>query len=287
MSNLNPHISIFDKSFSVANTADYHVYLSIDFNAITYTILNAQNNTFIGLEKYLLNNIYNDYSLVEPLSAFLKQSLLLKQSFKSVNIAYINHRATLIPNVLFNNAELKTYHLFNFSKLEEDLFYADKLINLPAYTIYSIPDYIVNLFNKIDKVSFRHFSSSLIEASILHAKKTTSNLVIDIHILPSSFQMMVVKNQTLELYNSFPYQTSEDFIYYLLFVLNQLNIKPSEINIRLLGGVDKNSAIYEILYKYSNSISFGKRTEALKFSYAFEDIPQHYHYSLFNQYLCE
>tara|TARA_R110001592_G_scaffold125325_2_gene335220 strand:- start:433 stop:1296 length:864 start_codon:yes stop_codon:yes gene_type:complete len=287
MSKISPHISIFDKSFSVTNVADYHVYLSIDFNAITYTILNAQNNTYIALEKYLLNDIYNDYSLVEPLTTFLNQSLLLKQPFKSVNIAYVNNRATLIPNVLFNNSELKTYHLFNFSKLEEDLFYADKLINLPAYNVYSIPDYIINLFNTIEKVNYRHFSSSLIEASVLHAKKTNNDLVIDIHILSSSFQMMVVKNQTLELYNSFPYQTSEDFIYYVLFVLNQLDIKPKDINIRLLGEVDKNSAIYEILYKYSNSINFGVRTENLKFSYAFEDIPQHYYYSLFNQYLCE
>ena len=287
MSSIVPHISIFDKSFSAANTSDYQVYLSIDFNAITYTILNTQNNTFIGLEKYLLNDIYNDYSLVDPLTQIVNQTILFKQPLKSFNIAYVNHRATLIPNVLFNNNELKTYHQFNFSEQEEDLFYADNLINIPAHNVYSIPDYIINLFNKIEKVNYHHFSSSLIEASVLYAKKTTNDLIIDIHILPSSFQMMVVKNQSLELYNSFPYQTSEDFIYYVLFVLNQLDIKPKDINIRLLGEVDKNSAIYEILYKYSNSITLGKRTENLKFSYAFEEIPQHHYYSLFNQYLCE
>lgn len=287
MSKLKPHISIFDKSFSVSNTPDYNVYLSIDFNAFSYTILNTQNNTFIGLEKYLLTDIYNDYSLVEPLSEIFNQSLLLKQPFKSFNVAYVNHRSTLIPNVLFKNDELKTYHQFNFTKLEEDLFFADKLINLPAYNVFSIPDFIINLFNKTEKINFNHFSSSLIEASILHSKKTNNDLIIDIHILPSSFQMMVVKNQQLELYNSFPYQTSEDFIYYVLFVLNQLNIKPTDIKIRLLGEVDKNSAIYEILYKYSNSITFGIRPDALKFSYIFEDTPHHHYYSLFNQFLCE
>ncbi|MCB9361481.1 MAG: DUF3822 family protein [Flavobacteriales bacterium] len=287
MSSIAPHISIFDKSFSVTNTAEYQLFLNIDFNAVTYTILNTQNNTFIGLEKYLLNDIFNDYSLVEPLIKIINQTVLLKQPFKSFNVAYVNHRATLIPNVLFKNDELKTYHQFNFSTQEEDVFYADKLINLPAHNVYAIPDFITNLFNPIEKVNFLHFSSSLIEASILHAKKTANDLVIDVHILPSSFQMMVVKNQSLELYNSFPYQTSEDFIYYVLFVLNQLDIKPKDINIRLLGEVDKNSAIYEILYKYSNSITFGKRPENLKFSYAFEEIPQHHYYSLFNQYLCE
>lgn len=287
MSKLSPHISIFDKSFSVSNTHDYHVYLNIDFNAITYTILNTQSNTFIGLEKFLLNDIFSEYSLVDPLTKIINQTILFKQPLKSFNVAYVNHRSTLIPNVLFNNSELKTYHQFNFSAQEEDIFYADKLINTPAYNVYSIPDYITNLFNTIEKVDYHHFSSSLIEASVLYAKKTTNDLIIDIHILPSSFQMMVVKNQSLELYNSFPYQTSEDFIYYVLFVLNQLDIKPKDINIRLLGEVDKNSAIYEILYKYSNSIILGKRTENLKFSYAFEEIPQHHYYSLFNQYLCE
>jgi len=287
MGSIQPHISIFDKSFSEEKTSDYCIYLELSINAVTYTIFNPQTSSFIGIEKYLFNDIYNDFSLVEPLKRMLSVSTILQKEFKLFNVAYVNQRATLIPNAIFNNNELKEYHHFNFSPKEEDLFFSDKLINLSGYNVYSIPDFITELFKTKKNIRFNHFSSALIESSILQAKKNKTKLLINVHLLPSSFQIVVVKNELLEIYNSFSYQTSEDFIYYLLFVLNQLNINPDEASIILTGEVDKNSAIYEMVYKYIQKIDFGKRPADIKFSYIFEEIPQHYYYALFNQYLCE
>lgn len=287
MSSIVPHISLFDKSFSKSNSNDYILFINIDLSSFSYTILNTNTNTFIGLEKYLLTNIYNDYSLVEPLTKIVHENDLFKNTFKSINVSYFNHRSTLIPNPLYNENELATYHRFNFTEQEEDVYLNDKLLNIEAYNIYSIPDYVTSIFKGLDKIKFNHLSSALIESAVLEAKKNNTNLTIDINILASSFQVIVTKNKQLELYNSFQYQTSEDFIYYVLFVLNQLKINPSDSTIKLTGEVDKNSAIYDILYKYTNSLSFGNRPDNLHFSYIFEEIPHHHYYSLFNQFLCE
>ena len=138
-----------------------------------------------------------------------------------------------------------------------------------------------------------HFEPNLYDkykstkCTILYAKKSKTLVIVDVHVLPNSFQITVVKNQQLELYNTFNYQTSEDFIYYLLFVLNQLNIKNDETTIRLTGEVDKNSAIYDMLFKYINTIEFCELPNDLNYSYVFEQTQKHYHYSLFNLYLCE
>ena len=287
MSNLTPHISFFDPSFSESKTAHYHVYLQLSVSSLTYTIFNPVTSTFIGLEKYLLNDIYNDYSMVSPLKDILAANQLLQKTFKLFHVAYVNERATLIPSAIFNKNELAQYHRFNYSAREEDVFLADRLLNLDGYNVYSVPDFIKGVFQEQKNIRFHHFSSALIEASISEAKKHQLDLLVHVHILPSSFQIMVVKNQLLEIYNSFSYQTSEDFIYYLLFVFNQLAINTSEISVCLTGEVDKNSAIYDMMQNYIKTITFGKRPVNLKYSYLFEDVPPHYYYSLFNQYLCE
>lgn len=287
MASFQKHTSHFDKSFSDLKTNEYQVFLQLSKNGVSYTIFNTQNNTFIGLEHYIFNDVYNDYAVLAPLQEFLNQTKLFQKTFNKIIVAYVNNRATLIPKPIFQANDLKVYHQFNFANQEEDIFKSDYLINLSAYNVYSIPDYIVTAFDTLENVAFHHFSTALIESSLLVAKKSKTPTVVDVHVLPNSFQITVVKNQQLELYNSFNYQTSEDFIYYLLFVLNQLNFKNDETTIRLTGEVDKNSAIYDILHKYINTIDFCETPNELNYSYIFEQTQKHYHYALFNLFLCE
>lgn len=287
MASFQKHTSFFDKSFSDLKTSDYQLFLQVSKNGLSYTVFNPQTNTFIGIESYMFNDIYNDYSLLSPLQALLNQTTILQKNFKKIIVSYVNNRATLIPKPIFQANNLKVYHQFNFAQQDEDIFKSDFLINLSAYNVYSIPDYIVNAFNNLANVVFHHFSTALIESSLLIAKKSKTAVIVEVHVLPNSFQITVVKNQQLELYNTFNYQTSEDFIYYLLFVFNQLNIKNDEATIRLTGEVDKNSAIYDMLYKYINTIEFCELPNDLNYSYVFEQTQKHYHYALFNLYLCE
>jgi len=287
MTNLKPYNSLFDKSFSEAKTAEYKLYVEISASGFKYTIFNTSNSTFIALEAFRLDDIFNNFLMVEPLKAIIKQTPLLQKHFAKFYVSYVNQRSTLIPTAIFQQDKLELFHQYNFTKQEEDLFFSDNLINLSAKNIYSIPDYIYQLFEGFKNVSFSHASSTLIEAALLQSKKEKAISLVDVHVLPNSFQIIAIKNQQLELYNSFTYQTSEDFLYYLLFVLDQLKIDNEKATIRLLGEVEKNSTIYNMLHQYINTITFGNRPDSLKFSYILEEIPKHFHYSLFNQYLCE
>lgn len=287
MTTQKPHISLFDKSYNKSKSNQYKLYVELSNNGLKHTILDTQSNTFIGIEEYRFTDIYNDYSLVEPLKEIISHNETYQNEFKAITVAFVNNRSTLIPNAIFNADKLTNYHQFNFSKQEEDQFYADTLINLSAHNIYSIPDFITAAFSSLKNIQFKHFSSALIESSLIEAKREKALSLINVHILPSSFQVVVIKNQKLELYNSFNYQSSEDFIYYLLFVLDQLNINNEEAIIKLTGEVEMNSVIYTILYKYIQTLKFGERPENLKFSYIFEETPKHFHHALFNQFLCE
>jgi hypothetical protein len=287
MSTQKQHISLFDKSFNENDTKSYKLYVELSNSGLKHTVFNIENKIFIGFEEYQFTDIHNDYSLVEPIKNIISNNPIYKKEFSSINVAIVNNRSTLIPNAIFKTDKLESFHQFNFSSQDEDQFFSDQLINLTAYNVYSIPDFITQLFNDMKNVSFKHFSSSLIETSLLFAKQNKMLSLVHVHILPSSFQIAVIKNQKLELYNSFIYQSSEDFIYYLLFVLDQLNINNEDASIMLTGSVEKNAAIYSMLHKYIKTLNFGVRPNNVDFSYIFEEMPKHFHHSLFNQFLCE
>lgn len=289
---LEPHIKLIDKSFSKQKAVFYKLYLQISKTDIKITVLDSDANTFIGLYVYLLNDVFSFHSLTKPLSEFIKENPFLQIQYQSINIAFVNDRATILPNAIFNKSELATYHQFNFVKQSEDVFFHDSFTNIAAQNVFAIPDYLINSFSEVNNKRICHFSTSLIEASLLYAKSTNALSLVDVHVLPNSFQILIIKNQQLALYNSFDYQTSEDFIYYLLFVLEQQKIDNKQASIRLLGEVEKNSTIYNLLYTYINEVTIVPKRALmkdvpLKLSYVFDDINAAYYYSIFQQYLCE
>ena len=98
--------------------------------------------------------------------------------------------------------------------------------------------------------------------------------------------MIVLEEKKLIFANIFSYQTSEDFLYFTLFVCEQLKLNPENLDLLLLGEVEKNSAIYSILTKYVRNIKFGKRPEMFDYSYVFDGIASHFYFNLFSQALC-
>jgi hypothetical protein len=74
----------------------------------------------------------------------------------------------------------------------------------------------------------------------------------------SSFEIIAIKNQDLIFYNTFEYSTKEDFIYYILFTLEQLKLDPETIKTGLIGTINKDDELFKIIYKYIRFVEFSK-----------------------------
>ena len=98
--------------------------------------------------------------------------------------------------------------------------------------------------------------------------------------------ILVCNEKGLQLFNTFKHQSAEDFIYYTLFVYEQLELNPDEIDCCLLGEIDKPSGIYDLTYKYIRNIRFIKRNENVQLSPVINQIPEHFYYPLLHQHLC-
>jgi hypothetical protein len=64
------------------------------------------------------------------------------------------------------------------------------------------------------------------------------------------FEIVVIQNQKLQLYNTFEYKTTEDFIYYIVFTAEQLHLNPESFKLELLGKILEDDSLYKIAFKY-------------------------------------
>lgn len=284
---IEAHIKKLDKSFSKEKALSYSIYSELSLHQYTLCVYDHNHNTFIGIEQYQFKELTTSTSFKEQLQTVLAESELLSLNVKQITVCYSNSKNTLVPNVLFNEKELKNYFNFNYASNNEDQLIYDRLINVDTYNVYTIPNFIVNCFDRLKNVRFKHIASMLIESNLITNKTNKEELSIHLNVLTDNFHLTVLKANQLQFHNAFEYQTSEDFIYYLLFALNQLEIDPSEIEITVSGNIEKSSALYEILFRYIKDVQFVEQLSSLKTSYAFDDILKHKYYSIFNQYLCE
>jgi len=101
---------------------------------------------------------------------------------------------------------------------------------------------------------YKHANSILV-SKLLDVSKNNEERKMFVHVSESHFELMVIQNQKLHLYNSFEYKTPEDFIYYLLFTAEQLHLNPENFKLELLGTITESDAFYQMAYTYIRNVS--------------------------------
>ena len=232
--------------------------LSIQFNldGFSFSVYNIISKNEVYFREYEFEN-----SQVTPENLLLKikdifnTDTQLQKDFSSVLVIHQNNLSVLVPNRYFNKKELASYLNFNIKKLTIDYIAFDHLEGLESKNVY-IPYVNINnyLFQNFGEFEYKHHSTVLIEKLL----NSTNNLekTMFVNVSKNSLDIVVLENNQLILFNTFSYNTKEDFIYYILFVAEQLNLNVNEFSLHFTGKVNLEDAIYKITYKYIKNVYF-------------------------------
>ena len=117
----------------------------------------------------------------------------------------------------------------------------------------------------LESFIYKHQSTVLIE-QILKLEKNATKAKMYVNVSPNNFEIVVIEDSSLKLYNTFEYKTKEDFIYYILFTSEQLEMNPENFELIFTGDIDSKSELYTITYKYIRFVFFAKRMDNFKFA---------------------
>ncbi|RZJ25373.1 MAG: DUF3822 family protein, partial [Flavobacterium sp.] len=131
----------------------------------------------------------------------------------------------------------------------------DEIANYEMNNVY-IPYVNVNnfLIDQFGPFTYKN-SHSILVARLLELSKNIDSKRVFVHFTKNCFEIVVVQNQKLILFNSFEYQTKEDFLYYLLFTAEQLGLNPETFKLQLLGDISEDSDYFKIAYKYVRNVA--------------------------------
>ena len=255
--------------------------LQVSLTGLSFCCFDTLNKKILSYNEVHFDTFHKATKIEELFADAFSDFPELKDTYDEIVVIHNNTLSTFVPTALFDENFLGSYLQYNTKVFETDFFAFDEINNYQMNTVYipyvNINNFFIDQFGSFD---YKHANSILV-SKLLDASKNNDNKKMIVHFNPGHFEIIVIQNQKLLLFNSFEYKTPEDFIYYLLFAAEQLNMNPESFQLELLGAISEEDDFYKIAFKYIGNVSFFNVTDLQK-SNSFSTAQNQQHFILFN-----
>ncbi len=280
-------VNIIDESIATDVSRRMNLFLQCGNDFFTAGVLDTDRNKFVALLDFRFPfPLYGAELNDKLLSVIESNKPVLDNIYDAVTLGFSGFKNTLVPDVFFDTDNAEMVFRANHTLEDDEIVRFDKLRRIASKNVYAVPSTLYSFFNSYySNLSSYHASTPFVEG-ILTQHKNTADTVVSVNLQHTFFEMVVNKGGSLIFYNQFRYQTAEDFIYYIVFVYEQLGLNPETQAVYFSGMMEKNSTLLSMARKYIRSTYFMQRPAFCEYSYGFDNLQAHYHFSLYNQFLC-
>lgn len=236
--------------------------VQISLNGLSFLVLDENNTPVLFDEKKLPHSTTPEEILIE-LQTFFDKKGIWDLAFSEVSLVYATSLYSVVPSVLFDETKVSEYLKFNSKILANDYVTYDSTDSQEIKVVYVPFVNINNLF--FEKYgSFNYYHATTILLNTILSKKLSSLPQVYLHFNRNSFDCIVLDKGELQLCNSYHFNTPEDFIYYTLFAMEQLQLNPETTPVYLCGDIEEGNSFYTIAYMYIRHLEFLNTENSLK-----------------------
>ena len=252
---------------SLKKTKDIALSIQFSLDGFSFCVIDTVTEEKIYFTEYKFAETLNSpEDLLSKIELIFKGNANLQLDYNSVTVLHQNNLYTLVPSTYFDEGSLATYLNFNIKTLNTDFIAFDEITAIDAKNVY-IPYININnyLFQNFGEFEYKHHISVLIEKLLKIESLKEKTMYVNVY--KNSFDIIVIEDKKIIISNSFLYHSKEDFIYYILFTAEQIQLNTEEFNLYFMGEIATDSDIYKITYTYIKNIFFLESQNAI-----FEDL---------------
>ncbi len=285
---IKPHTNYLDKSFKESHTRSYIMAMQFNLYGLAFIIFNPEKNKILGLQAYAFDEKKDISEIPVFFDLILSEQGWFAYPFKDFYFLMQNNFSTLVPAPIFDKSNKNLYLGFNQPFQEDHRIVFDQLSNTESYNVYYLPNSVAEKVKGFwPNAKIVHYSTALIESLLVGFKNKLdpNHFFVDVH--ENNFDLVYFKENKLFYHNNFSFHTKEDFIYFLLSAIEQLQLNPETVHLVMMGKIDKSNPKYEMIYRYIRRHEFIPRNDSFQYSYLLDDVMHHQYYTLYNALQCE
>ena len=265
----------------IAEKKNKKLSIQVSLTGLSFCCFDTLNNTVTSFNEVHFDTFHKATKIEDLFANAFINHPELKDSYDEILVIHNNNLSTFVPEPLFDENFLGSYLQYNTKVFETDFFAFDEILNYQMNAVY-IPYVNINNFfiDQFGTFNYKHANSILV-SKLLIASKNKDDKKMFVHINTGHFEIIVVQNQKLVFFNSFDYNTPQDFLYYILFTAEQLNLNPENFPLELIGNIETESDYFKIAYQYIRNVSLID-VEDLRWNNYFSEAENRNHFILFN-----
>lgn len=270
MNNQNS-ILLIDPAFDPSASVNCNLLIKVGIDSFSYAIVNKEINKIIAVFD---EQECGDAS--KKLNERLKNDPYLALTYNEIKIAVYTENNISLPNGLFENENQLNLNAQFFAKPHSENLYTTNHANFGFTAVFSfskVTDEMINAALANSKKYHPH-------ASLLKLAENIADTSLLIDFTAGSISVLYIKQKQVVFQQCYEIENTEEFNYYLLLMINQLNIDLGETSAYLTGIIHIDDEKYNCLKQYFSTVHFLDFVDFNLDQQIIEDMPFHYYTTL-------
>jgi hypothetical protein len=281
-----PELSYVDRSFIKENARNCSIYIQADKSGLAYCILDNSQGAHVIFRKYRFENIHLTGDLLRKITETFDKDEYLTLSYHSVRFLGYSRQSTLVPSSYFDNDTLTDLLKFNIAGESVGEVFHNYISPLQVYNIFSLPRELISLIIlHYNKVEISHQATPFLW-HLSYQSEELNKAAVYTGLNPDFFDIAVMQNNELKLYNTFEFVNETDLLYYILSVYNQLGFEPREVPLVLSGELSSKLIYYDTLRQYIPAIRYDLDSGLPPLSSGLFSLVKHKYINILNLHNC-
>ncbi len=272
----------------------YHLSILLRQDGFSFLIKSSDADKLLAFQSIVIpareNAIFEILwrsNLSEYLNA-LQSHKLLRLPFASVVVAICSERSILVPEGFSDTENLEKFFSIMYHSIESDRIITDRTIENGPICASLVPDELYSACRILWPDCKIRNTSSVTLNGILQINPQLLRRQIFVQMWSGYIELIIIQGTKLLYSNSFICKSTEDIIYYIVFVLEQLGFVHTEEELMLMGDFDQAGEVIKQMQYYFAKVSFVQAFKnKLKELDETNSESAYRHFTLLNIALCE
>ncbi len=275
---------IVEENLTKRAASSYELSILLGMDSFAYMV-SDDTQQVLALRDYALEQARTGRRLTE-VEQIINGDKHLKGAHRNIRIACVEAAATFIPERLYNPIEKKSYleQLTELSPAQQVR--TDDLLHYGLKTVYPLDRGTEDLLQRFFPGGrIFHIHSALLHG-IWETELSDGQARLFVNVHGADAQVLLLRGRKLVFANLFHYESSKDFLYYVMLAFDQFQLDPENTPLRLSGRLVEDSEIYRLLQRYVRLLDFLKPPAFFSLGPKLNREPGHFYFDLLSLVFC-
>ncbi len=256
------------RNFDAANSYSKILSIRIVPDGLCFVVSDPSNNKLLYMTKIIDSNRHG----IDIFAEECRTNNVLAAEYLKTHVIYETQQFTLFPTPMIEEVGEKKIADLNFGNVDGTTVLSDTLPTNEISVVYTIPQQHEAIIRRNKPTATIHCQMMPLLFNALFNSKKCKGTYLHLHIRTSSVDVIYIEGGKLKLANIFQYQTADEFLFFVLGLMDNYHIDQYDVKCVMSGEIDEYSSVVQQLAKYIAKIEFSATPKGVVEKSAFSSI---------------